>query len=202
MKPGDILGFSGDGWLSFGINLLTYGIPYYHISHVGIVAELQKEDFDNAIPGIYRYTEPGLYLFEATITSLPGCVLTLACKPGVKVRPIGVKVRNTKGRVWHYPCRHKIRPLESRRLTCFLRSQLGKNYDAIGAFRAAGLGFSGIESRLRKEDLSSLFCSELCAAAYKHIGIMDTTNASKWSPNSLVRYCRKENILLKPRRLK
>lgn len=202
MKPGDIIGFSGNGWLSCGINLLTYGIPYYHISHVGIVAELLKEDFDNALPGIYRHAEPGLYLFESTITSLLPCALTLTCQPGVKVRNIDIEVRNVKGRVWHYQCRHNLRPLEIRRLTCFLRSQLGKDYDKIGAFRAAGIGFSWLESLLRKEDLSSLFCSELCSAAYKHVGIMDTDNSSKWNPNSFVRYCRKENILLKPKRIK
>ena len=38
-KAGDIIGFSGDSWLSVGINLATYGIPFWSLSHVGILGD-------------------------------------------------------------------------------------------------------------------------------------------------------------------
>ena len=38
VKAGDILGFSGRSWISAGINIATYGIPLWGISHVGIMA--------------------------------------------------------------------------------------------------------------------------------------------------------------------
>uniref|UniRef100_A0A6M3KW56 Peptidase n=1 Tax=viral metagenome TaxID=1070528 RepID=A0A6M3KW56_9ZZZZ len=204
IKAGDILGFSGNGWLSFGINLLTYGIPYYNISHVGIVADVDDEDFPglNKKPGFWTRHPTGLFLFESLVFPDPPCLFLLTGAPGVRASNIDESINRSRGRVWHYPCRHNLRPLHSRRLTRFLVDQLGKGYDKIGAFRAAGVGFSWLESLLRKEDLSSLFCSELCAAAYKHIWVMDTDHASKWSPNSFIRYCRKENILLEPKRLK
>jgi hypothetical protein len=65
-KPGDILGFSGDTWVSATINLATYGIPYWHLSHVGIVAEWDGDGY----PGhdkrgrITRAQVPRLLLFE------------------------------------------------------------------------------------------------------------------------------------------
>ena len=38
IKAGDIVGFSGPSWISAGINIATYGIPLWGISHVGIMA--------------------------------------------------------------------------------------------------------------------------------------------------------------------
>ena len=38
IKAGDIIGFSGRSWISAGINIATYGIPLWGISHVGIMA--------------------------------------------------------------------------------------------------------------------------------------------------------------------
>ena len=44
-------------------------------------------------------------------------------------------------------------------------------YDAMGAFRSAGVGLSWIESCFREQDLHMIFCSEWVAAAYADIGI-------------------------------
>ena len=38
LKAGDVIGFSGQSWISFLINIGTYGIPFWGISHVGIMA--------------------------------------------------------------------------------------------------------------------------------------------------------------------
>src|SRR5690349_10220807 len=60
IKPGDILGFSGYHPASIAINLVTYGIPFWHLSHVGIVGEHCGE----------------LVLFESCITDPDPCVIT------------------------------------------------------------------------------------------------------------------------------
>ena len=41
--PGDLLGFSGHFWSSAGINIATYGIPLWSLSHVAIVGEHEKK---------------------------------------------------------------------------------------------------------------------------------------------------------------
>jgi len=104
--------------------------------------------------------------------------------------------------VWHYPFYRPLYPFESKRLSEFLLEYLGKDYDAIGAFRAGGIGWSWLESKLRRQDLTSLFCSEYCAAAHAHVGVFRTDHVSRWSPNRLVRTERRRGILLKPWRLK
>ena len=37
IKAGDIIGFSGDSWISALVNVATYGIPFWGLSHVGIL---------------------------------------------------------------------------------------------------------------------------------------------------------------------
>jgi len=211
LKAGDIIGFSGNDWLSAVINVFTYGIPYYNIAHVGIIAQYDPSD---PYP-IYSQEEiydfdarPGLYMFESVMANnsfcMPPCAFRGKYTDGVQAHYMpnmwGLLARR-KGRIWHYPLCRKLRPLESRRLTNFLLRNLGARYDAIGAFRAAGLGFSWVESLLRKEDLTSIFCSELCAAAHRHVGIFDTNNASFWNPNRFVRAERRNGILERPVRI-
>jgi len=207
LRAGDLLGFSGSGWLSAGINLLSYGIPYWDIAHVGIVAEISDDVFPvwcgpHVDCNVGRYTRPGLYLFESTIDHDISCKLCPGVTSGVQAHYPSDSVSRSRGKVWHYPLWRELRPLESRRLTRFLIHRLGTPYDTIGAFRSAGRGFSWLESLLRKEDLSGLFCSELCAAAHRHINLLATENISRWNPNRLLRTERKQGILRKPGRVK
>ena len=39
MKAGDILAFSGHSLTSAFINVVSYGIPFWSVSHVGIIGE-------------------------------------------------------------------------------------------------------------------------------------------------------------------
>ena len=41
VQPGDILGFSGRGLISDMINVFTYGLPRWSLTHVGIIGEHQ-----------------------------------------------------------------------------------------------------------------------------------------------------------------
>jgi len=205
IKPGDIIGFSGDSWVSATINIATYGIPYWDLSHVGIVAEydVMWDGPGREYPySEFRHRHHELLLFESTFGCPMPCEILGKVTSGVQAHPIAKRIEQYGGKVWHYPLYRELRPLETRRMTAFLLEYLGRNYDWIGAVRAAGRGFSWLESRLRREDLSSLFCSEYCAGAHKHINLLDTHSASRWSPNLLTRVERRCGILLKPRRLK
>jgi len=185
-KAGDILGFSGDSWLSAGINLATYGIPFWSLSHVGILGEHEGE----------------VLLFESTgLNDLP-CAIQGKQVCGTQAHRLDECIEAYDGKVWHYPLCRPLRRFENRKLSAFLHKHLGKDYDAIGAFRSAGVGWSWLESKLRPQDLSSLFCSEYCAAAHTHVGLFHTEHVSRWSPNRLVRAERRRGILLKPWRLK
>ena len=185
-KAGDVVGFSGDSWLSVGINLATYGIPFWSLSHVGILGEHDGE----------------LLLFESTSLSELSCAIQGQPVWGTQAHRLDECVEAYGGRVWHYPLYRPLYPFENKRLSAFLAEYLGKDYDAIGAFRAGGIGWSWLESKLRRQDLTSLFCSEYCAAAHACVGVFRTDHVSRWSPNRLVRTERRRGILLKPWRLK
>lgn len=186
LKPGDIIGFSGYGWISVGINLVTYGIPFWSLSHLGIVGEHNGK----------------LLLYESTTLCDIPCAITGKTVRGVQAQELDSRLARYRGKIYHYPLYRELYENERRRLTEFLNSQLGRPYDDVGAFRAGGLGYSWLESKLRGESLSALFCSELCAAAHSRVGVFPTDNASRWNPNRFVRAERNREILYKPRRMK
>ena len=185
-KAGDLVGFSGGGWLSAAINIATYGLPFFGLSHIGIIGSHEGE----------------LLLFESTSLSRLPCLIQGKPVFGTQAHRLDDRVKVYKGKVWLYPLVTRLYDFESERLSKFLTAFIGKNYDAIGAFRAGGIGWSWLESKLRRENLESLFCSEYCAAAHANIGIFRTDNVSRWSPNRLARTERRRGILRKPWRLK
>lgn len=185
-KPGDLIGFSGDSYLSAFINIVTFGIPGWSLSHIGIVGEYKDE----------------LVLFESTTLDDIPCIIQGRKVAGAQAQRIGPRLERYRGRAWHYSIFRPLFDHERKRLNEFLMSTLGTPYDMIGAFRAGGYGFSWIESRMREADLHSLFCSEWCAAAHAEIGLFATDNVARWSPNLLARTERRAGILRKPRRLR
>jgi hypothetical protein len=186
IRPGDVIGFSGKGLISDLINVATYGIPRYSISHVGIVANFNSYQL----------------LFESTTLDDEPCVILQARIAGVQAHTLEHRIATYDGKVYHYPLRKKLNPAQSQALTRFLHAKIGAPYDNIGAFRSGGVGLSWIESLLRKENLSSIYCSELIAAAHRYVGAFHTDNVSRYNPNRLVRTEIHEGILLPPRRLR
>lgn len=186
LSPGDIIGFSGDAIVSLAINVLTYGMPLWSISHVGIIGEHEDK----------------LLCFESKTTDHTPCEVTGKCIRGSQAHSLDHLIKTYRGKMWHYPLYRKLFNHERYRLYKFLHATIGLSYDNIGAFRAGGLGFSWFESQLREADLHSLFCSEWCAAAHAEIGLFATDNVSRWSPNLLCRTERRMGILKKPRRIK
>lgn len=185
-QVGDVIGFTGFGWTSSIITLGSLGVPFWSLSHVGIVAGYKDE----------------CLLFESTTLDDAPCAIQKRTVHGVQAQHLDSRIKAYRGLVWHYPLSRQLYWHEKSRLSTFLIAQLGKDYDAIGAFRSGGNGFSWLESFFHEENLSSLFCSELVAAALRDIGVFTTSNASKWNPAKLVRTLRWCGILRKPTRLK
>ena len=182
IQTGDIIAFSGRGWPSILINLFTYGVPFWHISHVGIIRRHQGE----------------LLLFESTTLSDLPCVIQGRPFRGTQAVRLNDRLKEYSGRAWHYPLYRQMFEAESERLNGFLADHIGIPYDYIGAVRSGGIGWSWLESLLHQEDLSYIFCSELCAAAHRQIGMLRTDNVSRWNPNRFIRHERRERILRKP----
>lgn len=186
IKAGDIIGFSGFYWQSVAINLATYGVPFWSLSHVGIMAHAD---------------DGRLLLFESTSLDELPCEIMGKPFAGVQAHVLEDILRIYRGRVWHYPIYRPLYFHESARLTKCLLDAIGTPYDELGAYRAAGVGLSWVESLLRPQDLSLIFCSELCCFAHTNIGLFQTDDASRWNPNRFTRTERQQHILLKPRRL-
>ena len=88
IKAGDIIGFSGDSWISTLVNIATYGIPFWGLSHVGIMGHAD---------------DGRLMLFESTqLDDLP-CEITGEVFLGTQAHQLEHVVKVYKGKVWHYP---------------------------------------------------------------------------------------------------
>lgn len=183
LQVGDLVGFSASGMLGAMINLGTWGVPGYGLSHIAIVGEYTK-------PGVGH---PEKLLFESTTTVEAPCYVKGKRINGTQAHQPRYRVAYYPGRVWHYRLAHPL-PKEKRdELSQFLLDGLGTPYDTLGAFRARGLTL--VERFIfRPSDLNSVFCSEWCAAGWQKIGLIDNEEAQRWSPNKLARYGRRESI--------
>ncbi len=186
IKTGDLIAFSGFGRKSVLVNLATFGFPYWWASHVGIVGEHKGEQL----------------LFESTTLSNVPCAIQKKPFKGVQSVRLPDRVRSYNGRVYHYPVYRPLFGFEADRLNEFLLSKIGVPYDLQGGMLSATHGISWLESRFRGENLNFIFCSELVAAAHANIGLLQTSSASRWNPNRLIRYERRNGILRRARRLK
>lgn len=186
-KSGDVIGFSGQSWISAAINIGTYGFPLFGISHVGIMAHA---------------ADGRLLIFESTsLDDLP-CEISGEIFTGTQAHRLEDILRVYKGRVYHYPLYRQLYPVEDARLTQFLMDTIHTPYDMVGAFRSAGVGLSWFESLLRSQDLNMIFCSEWVASALSTIGVFPMSNASQWNPNRLCRHLHWNGVICKPRRIK
>ncbi len=187
MKAGDLLGFSGANLISDLVNIATYGIPRWGISHVAIIGD----------------AEDGRSLLweSTTLDDLP-CAITGKRVEGFQAHPIQSSIEQYRGKVWLYPLYRDLYEAERHRLTAILTALIGTPYDKYGAGRSAGIGLSWIESLFRPEDLTSIFCSEAVASLYNALGLCPSKSASRWNPNRLVYRYRKAGILRQPTRLK
>jgi len=186
IRPGSIIGFSGGAFHNALINIGTYGIPGWSLSHVGIMA---------------RGSRCELLLFESLFACGEPCEILGRQVSGTQAHTLESALKRSTGPVWHYPLYRELYDHESKRLSDFLIDTIGTPYDYMGAFRSAGVGLSWIESLLRRQDLTKIFCSEWVMAACAFTGLHPNGHVSRWNPNRLTRRLRRYGVLLKPERL-
>lgn len=186
LKDGDVIGFSGRGLVSDLINLGTYGVPRYGLSHIGIIANYLGRRF----------------LFESTtLNGDSKCAIMDKPINGVQAHYLG-DILERPGKVWHYELERNLHPTEKLGLKVSLLNKLGLPYDYAGAARSAGFLLRSIEGVFRREEISELFCSELVAYELEHLRLIPNGNASSQSPNSLARHICRIGLHKNPVRLK
>lgn len=185
-KEGDVFGFSGKGFISDVINIGTYGLPRWGLSHIGIISSWRGRR----------------YLFEST-------TLNGGKRDAITGKPVsGVQAHRLEdilarpGKVWRYPLVDPLTSRQKRRLSKDMMEHLGQPYDYVGAARSGGFLLRLFEKCVRQEDLDTLFCSELVAHTLTDLGIAEYTNASSQSPNSLARDLVKTGLCWKRKRIK
>lgn len=153
LKTGDIILFSGKGLLSTGIKIGSS----CHWSHVGMIVRFNKPDV--------------VLLYQSSPLSKVHDYTHRAPKPGVQIN------------VFSETCEHYDGDIALRRLNYDLSDTM---LDALSSFRQEMKHRSFETSTLEiikaaydgplgnnEEDLSSLFCSELIAAAYQRMGLIN-----------------------------
>lgn len=182
-KHGDIVAFSSPGFVSGVIKAVTLG----SVSHVGIVSDHAGR----------------LALYESTTLAAGSQPCVVAGKPvkGVQVHWVE-EIASRPGKIWHYPIAQPLDEKERRRLKIFLVSQLGKTYDYKGALASGPRLIRWASWLFKDESLSSIFCSELCAAAYHRLLRFDIRSASVYNPNNLCRRLLRRGSILEPERIK
>ena len=153
LKTGDIVLFSGKGGISAGIKWATLS----RWSHVGMVVVLPEYDF--------------VTVWESTTLSNLVDLDTQVPRKGVQLVPLSARINS-------YPGEIAVRQLNGAtlddgdvgKLMDLRRKLSGREYeqDTIELIKAAYDGPLGRNA----EDLSSLFCSELVAAAYQRLGLL------------------------------
>lgn len=190
LAAGDVVGFSGHDCSGFWINLGTWGIPFRDLSHVAIVAD--------------HPTEVGrLILWESTSLYREPCLIKGVTNNGVQAHTIRKRVATYRGNVWRYPLAGPLTTFARRNLSRWLLSQVHVGYDYLGAWRARDLCLGKVRRWLiGEQNLASLFCSELVAAALTQIGRFEDGDASAWNPNSLCRELARRKVVTSPIRIR
>ena len=117
MRPGDLIAFSGYFMDSHLINVLSYGIPFFSASHVGILGNHQDE----------------LLLFESTTLSDLPCRIQGKPVKGVQAVRLEDRLKSYQGKVHHYPLVNPLTEEQDTFLSTFLLAKIGTDYDYHGA---------------------------------------------------------------------
>jgi hypothetical protein len=212
--PGDILAFSGRGCVSMGIKIGTCST----ISHVGMVAYVRRHNVQFAATMLARRAEAQavgdakeflppvpqikpqrianwvdrFLLFESTTLAMHVCEITGHAVKGVQAHEPEGRIATYDGTVRLFRLReewwHALKREDEDRLAEKLLSRIGHKYDGRGAI-LSGTNVVKHWFPYRRFDRSSLFCSEYLAETLQHLNnIFPATNASKWTPKSLVNW--------------
>ena len=163
IRPCDTIALQGGGPVSRLIRLFDRS----PVSHVGVVAKMY-----DAISGT-----DVLSIIESTSLETGGDVKIR----GVQVNRLSERIMSAR-RAWWFPVISNLLDNDERKeMLRWLYRQNGTEYDTTQAILSPLNIFGGRESYRR------LFCSELVAAAYKHVGLLQAINPSATSPRELLR---------------
>ena len=158
LKTDDVVLFSGKGGISTGIKWFTNS----KWSHVGMVLRLPEWD--------------AVMLWESTTLSNIVDVESGKERKGVQIVPLSERVRKYKGEASIRVLDIEQTPEMLKELSLLRAEIKGRPYekDKIELIKAAYDGPLGEN----KEDLSSLFCSEMVAEAYQRMGLLSEKKPS------------------------
>lgn len=143
-----------------------------------------------------------LLIFESTTQCGLPCAIRKVQFSGTQAHYIESRLESYRGKVWHYPLAVPLSRSERRTLSAHLISEIGRPYDLAGGERAVGKVWSMLNSHLHPESLSALFCSEWVADGERVVDRFATKDASRWTPNFLMRAMLKRGDVKQPRRIK
>ncbi len=159
LKTGDIILFSGKGGISDGIKLFTCS----KWSHVGMVYKL-NDSLD---------TRGSVFCWESTTLSNIEDADSGKLTKGVQRVELSERLEKCFSNGYEICIRQLSKPLDGdmiRKLNDFRHEVSGRPYEKnkLELLKAA---YDGVLGK-NKEDLSSLFCSELVAEAYQRMGLL------------------------------
>jgi len=170
LKTGDVLLFSGKSGISEGIKFFTLS----KWSHVGIVYKFES-DLD---------PKGSIFSWESTTLCDVADADTGKLTQGVQRVELSERLERCFATGYEISVRQLSEPLSNemvRKLNDFRHEVSGRPYEKnrIDLIKAAWDGPFG----KNKEDLSSLFCSELVAEAFQRMGLLGQTKPSdEYSP--------------------
>ncbi|MDO6762590.1 YiiX/YebB-like N1pC/P60 family cysteine hydrolase [Agarivorans sp. 1_MG-2023] len=153
LKTGDLVFFSGKGLSS---DIIRYG-TFSKWSHVGMVLQLDQYDFTTMWEAVPGTGEQCLYSQQ-----LSNGVQVVALHERVKKHFGSISVRQLMG--------GELADVAIAELMSLLERLKGRHYEQ-SFWELARAGWQGPFGE-NQEDLSSLFCSELVAAAYQCMGLL------------------------------
>lgn len=161
VKTGDVLMFSGKGAFSEGIKLFT-GSKW---SHVGMIYKVDEGDL--------------VFCWESTTLSGVKDAETKKVTQGVQLSVLSERLEKALASGYELGVRKLNQPISLQMLVGlrkFREEVKGRPYEKkkLQLIKAAYDAWLG----QNKEDLSSLFCSELVAEAYQRMGLLDERKPS------------------------
>ena len=166
MKPGDIIAFGGESFISSTIKHATNS----NVSHVGVVLQARLLIDGNPQSGFFNQVVESSY-------------------EGVRFTRLSGIAKAYDGELWWLPLSAASRKkLNVQEFFNFLLHHEGRPYDLRQAIKA-GVDPAHDLFRLTRnqENFEKLFCSELVAGALEAGGLLDKINASEVTPIDLCR---------------
>ncbi|MDA0780688.1 MAG: hypothetical protein PQ612_06100 [Rickettsiales bacterium] len=174
MKTGDVISFSGKSDISNIIKAKTDS----DISHVAMVLKKQLLDGKERV----------LIIESTSLNNLPD-IYTGKLFKGVQIQYLSDRMNDYSGQVYWRRVRNPLSEGEKAKLVIFLMMlhKMQIEYDTLGAIGAGCDLFDILFANV--ENHEKLFCSELVAAAFEHIGLLPRDyNTSEATPADVIKY--------------